>query len=293
MYENAVQGMFQSRLSGVLVHANPAFARIVGYDSVDEVLALEGGSNKLFFDIQERVRLVRTVLKKGAVTNHEMRLKRKDGKTVWILANIRYVRDEKGNAMIEGIMVDNTRKRALEKGLKRDRQKFRNLSIHDNLTGLYNTRYLYQNLDRIIAESKLARRPFSLVFMDMDHFKQLVDTHGHLNGSQALKEVAGTIKSCLKKPSFGVAYGGDEFVVVLPGYGQGQAVRKLEELRGRMKATAYLTDAGLNVNLSASFGVATYPEDAEDSEGLLALADRALFRIKQQAKGAIGVSLAS
>ena len=293
MYENAVQGMFQSRLSGKLIRANPAFVSILGYDSVDEVLSLEDGTNKLYFDTQDRVRLIRTVLKKGAVTNYEMRLKRKDGKTVWILANIRYVRDEQRGAMLEGIMVDNTRKKAMEEQLKRDRRKFRNLSIHDNLTGLFNTRYLYQELDRALAESKLTRKPLSLVFMDMDHFKQVVDTYGHLNGSQSLKEVAGTIKSCLNKPSFGVAYGGDEFVVVLPGYDKDQAVRMLEELRARMKATVYLTSAGLNVNLSASFGVATFPEDAEDREGLLALADRALFRIKQQEKGAIGVSLAS
>lgn len=293
MYENAVQGMFQSRLSGKLIRANPAFARILGYDSVDEVLSLEGGTNKLYFDTQDRVRLIRTVLKKGAVTNYEMRLKRKDGKTVWILANIRYVRDDKRGAMLEGIIVDNTRQKALEKELKSDRRKFRNLSIHNNLTGLFNTRYLYQKLDQILAESKLAHKPFSLVFMDMDHFKQVVDTYGHLNGSQALKEVAGTIKSLLKKPSFGVAYGGDEFVIVLPGFGKDQAIRKLEALRERMKQTVYLSGAGLNVGLSASFGVATFPDDAENSEGLLALADRALFRIKQQDKGAIGVSLTS
>ena len=78
--------------------------------------------------------------------------------------------------------------------------------------------------------------------------------------------------------------------MVLPGFGKDQAIRKLEELRGRMRADVYLKDAGLNINLSASFGVATFPEDAQDSEGLLALADRALFRIKQNEKGAIGVS---
>ena len=289
MYENAVQGMFQSRLSGKLIRANPAFVSILGYDSVDEMLSLKGGTNKLYFDTQERVRLIRTVLKKGAVTNHEMRLKRKDGKTVWILANIRYVRDEKGGAMVEGIMVDNTRKKALEKELKNDRRKFRNLSIHNNLTGLYNTRYLYQKLDQIIEESKRARKPFSLVFMDMDHFKHVVDTYGHLNGSQALKEVAATIKSCLQQPCFGVAYGGDEFVVVLPGFDKKRATRKLEQIRARMKATTYLTRAGHQVRLGASFGIATFPDDSDNREGLLALADQAMFHVKQTDKGTIGV----
>ena len=293
MYENAVQGMFQSRLSGKLIRANPAFARMLGYDSVDDVMSLEGGTYKLYFNLLERSRMIRTVLKKGAVTNYEMRLKRKNGEAVWILANIRYVRDEQGSAMLEGIMVDNTHKKAMEEQLRRDRRKFQKRSIHDNLTGLFNTRYLYHKLDRILAESKRTRNPVSLVFMDMDNFKSVVDTYGHLNGSQALKEVAATIKSGLREPSFGVAYGGDEFVVVLPGVDKKQAIRKLKELRERMKATVYLRNAGLNVKLSASFGVATFPADAQDRESLLALADKAMFRIKQSEKGAIGVSLTS
>jgi diguanylate cyclase (GGDEF)-like protein/PAS domain S-box-containing protein len=290
MYENALQGMFQSRLSGRLLRANPAFARILGYDSVDEILALGQGAQKLYFKPEERRRMVRSLLKKGAVANHELQLKRKDGQTVWALANIRYVRDDQGENMLEGILVDNTRQKALEKNLRRDRRKFRNLAIHNNLTGLFNTRYLYQQLDRVIAESRQAGRPFSLVFMDMDNFKRVVDTHGHLNGSQALKEVAATIKSCLQKPCFGVAYGGDEFVVVLPGYGKRQATRKLEQIQVRMAETIYLARAGLQVHLQASFGVATFPEDADSREGLLALADRAMFHIKQTGKGAIGVA---
>ena len=290
MYENAVQGMFQSRLSGRLIRVNPAFARLLGYDSADEVLALGDGARKLYFKSGDRALMIRSVLKKGALADHELQLKRKDGKVVWVLANIRYVRDEQGESLIEGILVDHTRRKALEKGLRRDRRKFRNLAIHNNLTGLFNTRYLYQKMDQMIAESRQTRKPFSLVFMDMDNFKHVVDTHGHLNGSQVLKEVAGTIKSCLKKPCFGVAYGGDEFVVVLPGFDKRQATGKLEQIRERMRQTTYLARAGLQVHLAASYGVATFPDDTESREGLLALADRAMFHIKQTGKGAIGLS---
>jgi diguanylate cyclase (GGDEF)-like protein len=118
----------------------------------------------------------------------------------------------------------------------------------------------------------------------------VVDTHGHLNGSQALKEVAATIKSCLQNPCFGVAYGGDEFVVVLPGFDKRQATRKLEQIRERMRRTTYLAQAGLQVQLAASFGVATFPDDTDSREGLLTLADRAMFHVKQTGKGAIGLS---
>jgi diguanylate cyclase (GGDEF)-like protein/PAS domain S-box-containing protein len=286
MYQNAVQGMFQSRLSGELIRVNPAYASILGYESVDEVLSLKEGDVRFYFSSEDRDRMIRAVKKNGSVVNHELRLKRKDGKPVWILANIRYV--DGGGKILEGIIVDNTRKKVLEKELRRDRKKFRNLSIHNNLTGLYNTRYLYQKLDRLIEESKLTRMPFSLVFMDMDNFKRVVDTYGHLNGSQALKEVANTIKSCVKRPCFGVAYGGDEFVIVLPEFDKVKAAEKVEQIRLQMKQTTYLSKAGHKVHLGASFGIATFPEDTDNREGLLALADKAMFHIKQTGKGSVG-----
>ncbi len=290
MYKNAVQGMFQSRLSGELIRVNPSYASLLGYESVDEVLALKEGFNKFYFSPDDRDRMIRAVQKKGAVVNHELQLKRKDGKPVWILANIRYIENQPGDAILEGILVDNTKKKALEKELRRDRKKFRNLAIHNNLTGLYNTRYLYQTLDKLIEQSKLSREPFSLVFMDMDHFKHVVDTYGHLNGSQALKEVAGTIKTCINRPCFGVAYGGDEFVIVLPGFDKVQATEIVEQIRTQMKQTTYLTKAGHRVQLGASFGIATFPDDTDNREGLLALADQAMFHIKETRKGSIGLA---
>jgi diguanylate cyclase (GGDEF)-like protein len=123
--------------------------------------------------------------------------------------------------------------------------------------------------------------------MDMDNFKQVVDTYGHLNGSLALKEVANTIKSCIKRPCFGVAYGGDEFVIMLPGFDKVKAKEKVEQIRVRMKQTTYLSKAG-KVNLEASFGIATFPDDTDNREGLLSLADQAMFHVKQTGKGLVG-----
>jgi len=234
--------------------------------------------------------MIRAVQKKGTVVNYELQLKRKDGKPIWILAIIRLIRDDKGEAILEGILVDNTKSKALEKKLRRDRRKFRNLSNHDNLTGLCNTRYPYKALDELIEESHLTGEIFSLIFMDMDNFKRVVDTYGHLNGSQALKEAAATIKKCLRNPCFGVAYGGDEFVVVLPGSGKLKAKEKPEQIRGRMKLTNYLARERLNIRLGTSFGIATFPDDTDTRTGLPALADKAMFRVKQAGKDSIGVT---
>ena len=94
----------------------------------------------------------------------------------------------------------------------------------------------------------------------------------------------------MSAPAFGVSYGGDEFVVVLPGLGKQQALDQAEELRRTLSQTPFLATRGLQVHLEASFGVATYPEDATDRTGLLALADQAIFDVKRRGKNAVGVS---
>jgi len=170
--------------------------------------------------------------------------------------------------------------------LSRKNEELHHLAMHDDLTDLYNIRYLYKDLQkRVASEDKV----FSVIFMDMDNFKQTVDTYGHLNGSQALKEVGATIKKAVKSPSYGVAYGGDEFVIVLPGFDKEMAIAKSEEIRNLMSKTLYLKGKGHQVELNASYGISTFPADAEDLPELLAHADNLLFDVKKKEKGAIGI----
>lgn len=161
------------------------------------------------------------------------------------------------------------------------------LAIRDNLTGLFNTRYLYEAIPQLISDSDADNKPFSLIFLDIDDFKQVVDRYGHLMGSRALQEVAQTLKGCIAWPAFGVAYGGDEFVVVLPGCDRHHAREKALEIRQQMGRTTYLADHGHAVRLTGSFGLATYPGDATDMTGILARADQAMFHVKRHGKDEI------
>lgn len=290
MYENAVQGMFQSTLSGTLLRANPSYVRVLGYGSFKELQVTEHDLSALYFHPEDRQKMLVALQGEGRLANYEIKLKRKDGLPVWLLFNVRLTEDDDGKPVIEGIIVDNTAKKLAEEELRKSEEKFRRLSILDNLTGLYNTRYMYKALADLIAESEASGMPFSLIFLDMDNFKHVVDTYGHLNGSRTLQEVAATIKSALIEPAFGVAYGGDEFVVALPGFTKKQAARKAREIQTRMREMVYLTSQGFEVRLSASFGVATFPEDAADLTALLALADNAMFAIKKRGKNAIGIT---
>ena len=175
--------------------------------------------------------------------------------------------------------------------LKKSEQKFKEQAIHDNLTGLFNTRYLYSALAALINKSASSSGVFSLVFMDIDDFKQVVDTYGHLNASKTLQEIAATIKTALPAPAYGVAYGGDEFVLVLPGYDKQQALDMAEIIRQRIKKTIYLQKAGLKVRINSSLGVSTFPDDADTLSELLALADQAMFSVKERGKDSIcGIS---
>lgn len=169
-------------------------------------------------------------------------------------------------------------------------QQLQTMALQDSLTGLYNTRYLYDALEQLITTSAANDTPFSMIFLDIDDFKQVVDTYGHLNGSQTLQEIAETIRQCLPSQAFGVSYGGDEFVVVLPECHKQQALQKAEEIRVTLSRATFLINQGLEVRIHASFGVATYPEDASDRRGLLALADQAMFRVKGSGKNAVGAN---
>jgi len=166
-------------------------------------------------------------------------------------------------------------------------RRLEDLAHRDPLTGLFNTRHLYQDLETLAQASADSGKPFSLVFLDLDHFKRVVDTHGHLNGSQALREVAQVLRQCLAEPAYGVSYGGDEFVAVLPGVDKPGALAKAEEIRARLADTVYLVDRGLQVKVTASLGVAAFPVDAASPRGLLALADEAMFWVKGRGKNAV------
>jgi diguanylate cyclase (GGDEF)-like protein/PAS domain S-box-containing protein len=288
IYNNAAQGMYQCTLDGRFLRINPAFAKIFGYEQTTDLLSQTAGVTNLYKVPKKREHLLSALIENQVVINYEAEMKRRDGKPVWAMINARLTSDDHGKSLIDGILIDNTEKRLAEDRLRRSRERFRYLANHDSLTGLFNTRFLYKALDKLVVESTESNLPFSLVFLDMDNFKFVVDTYGHLNGSQALKEVADTLKECLTEPAFGVAYGGDEFVLVLPQTGKDAALEHVQKIRLLMKTRVYLTKQELEVHLSASFGVATFPNDAKDSEGLLALADEAMFHVKSCGKDAVG-----
>ena len=166
-------------------------------------------------------------------------------------------------------------------------QKLEARTYIDEVTGFYNPRYLIVKLDHLIPQVMAKGGTFSVVFLDLDNFKALVDAHGHLNGSKALAEVARVIHSVLGSEDSLVRYGGDEFIILLPKRSQAEALDLTRGLRRALNEFTFLQGEGLNLKLTASYGVATLPQDARDREGLLLIADRAMFSSKGRGKDRI------
>ena len=161
------------------------------------------------------------------------------------------------------------------------------LSVTDDLTSLYNSRYLNQVLRRETKRASRNGRPLSLLFIDLDGFKAVNDSHGHLSGSRALVEAAAVIRGSARETDVVARFGGDEFALILPDTGADGAYSVGERIRERLAAHQFLAADGLNLRLTASVGVATLPDAATSAEELMQAADAAMYRVKDGGKNGI------
>ena len=164
------------------------------------------------------------------------------------------------------------------------------LSVTDDLTQLYNSRYLSQVLRRETKRASRSGRPLSLLFMDLDGFKAINDTHGHLYGSRALIEAAGVIRQCARETDIVSRFGGDEFAIILPDTGSEGAAAVGERIRERVNARSFLQGDGLDIHLTVSVGVATLPDVAASTEGLIQAADEAMYYVKDHGKNGLYIA---
>jgi diguanylate cyclase (GGDEF)-like protein len=161
------------------------------------------------------------------------------------------------------------------------------LSVTDDLTQLYNSRYLNQVLRRETKRASRSGRPLSLLFIDLDGFKAVNDTHGHLFGSRALVEAAAVIRGSARETDVVSRFGGDEFAIVLPDTGGEGAFAVGARVRERIAAHRFLAGDGLDVRLTASVGVATLPDAAASTDELMHAADKAMYQVKASGKNGI------
>jgi len=163
------------------------------------------------------------------------------------------------------------------------------MAITDGLTGLYNHRYFLELLDREFSSALRRRAPLSLLVLDIDNFKLINDTYGHLAGDQLMREVAHALSAILRRTDVLARFGGDEFVIVLPNTNQAHAVEVAEKVRRRIASRDFRIGAFGKIHTTISVGVAAYPEAAQSRQELVERADRAAYYSKQTGRNRVSV----
>jgi diguanylate cyclase (GGDEF)-like protein len=163
--------------------------------------------------------------------------------------------------------------------LRKKNEELELLSTTDSLTGLDNHRELMQRLDHEEARCKRERRSFSVLVGDVDHFKQYNDAFGHPAGDEVLKAISDIMRESARPVDCVARYGGEEFVVMMPDTGPTDALELAEHIRARVAAKKFM-----GRKMTLSIGVATFPEDADNAEGLISIADEALYQAKREGR---------
>lgn len=169
----------------------------------------------------------------------------------------------------------------------RDVARIQQLTITDDVTGLYNVRHLYDVLARDLQELRPDIRQLSLAFLDLDRFKMVNDVHGHLIGSELLASVGRRLKELSRPGDCCFRYGGDEFVLLMPDTAASAALAHATEVHSALMATSFQMSNGLKLNVSASAGVATAPADGATLHAVIGSADSRMYMVKSAGRGQV------
>ncbi len=304
IYENSTEGIFQTVREGRFINANPAFARILGYESPVQMMAeVTDITRQLYHRPEDRDAVLSTLEAVGAICGFETPLRRRDGSAVWVSINVHYARASSGETILEGSIHDVTERRAAEQRLldynevlefqKREMEKanaelervnarLEALATQDGLTGLKNHRAFQDRLAEEVARARRYDTPLSLVMLDVDHFKQYNDTFGHPAGDQVLLQVAETLREAVRESDYAARYGGEEFVLILPQTNTAGAVEIAERCRVALEEAAWQHRA-----VTASLGVASLLPGHRDGISLLIDADRLLYQAKSEGRNQV------
>ena len=169
----------------------------------------------------------------------------------------------------------------------RDVARIQELTITDDTTGLYNMRHLYEVLTRELRRCAQTGEPVSLAFLDLDRFKRVNDAHGHLVGSELLALTGQRIHKLSRPQDLCFRYGGDEFVILMPGTSEGEAFALVESLHRQLIETTFQIKDGPALTVSASIGIATAPRDGDSIHAVIGTADSRMYEVKGESRGQI------
>ncbi|WP_170189855.1 bifunctional diguanylate cyclase/phosphodiesterase [Geitlerinema sp. P-1104] len=277
IFENAIEGIFQISPEGYYLSANPALATILGYDSPQHLIRqLDNIDRQLYVDSSRRAKLLRLLQTQKVVSGFEAEVYRRDGSVVWISEDARAVRDDNGVLLYyEGSVVDITER-------KRTEQRLRYNASHDELTGLWNRGWFLSQLERSLRRSRRHQDyRFAVLFLDLDNFKGVNDSLGHVIGDRLLLEIAQRLELCLRPGDTLARLGGDEFTILMENT---QDLQDAIELAQRLQQSLRdpLPVENHRIFTQVSIGIAPADPGHRQPQDLLQDADIALYRAKKQ-----------
>jgi len=213
------------------------------------------------------------------------------GKDRWLICTVAPLEDAAGNVMgaVETVQ-DITERKRMEENLRESEQKYKEMSITDSLTKLYNSRHFMRQLKSEIERSERYERPLSVMLLDIDNFKNYNDTYGHLEGDNALATVADVIRKSLRSSDTGFRFGGEEFTVILPEADIDEALDVAERLRKNIENDWLSPLSKLKSCVTTSIGVAKH-SPGELYPALIERADKAMYSAKQKGKNRVCADL--
>jgi diguanylate cyclase (GGDEF)-like protein/PAS domain S-box-containing protein len=269
LFERNLAGVFRSTLDGRILEVNDSLARIFGYER-EELLAQS--SYSLYFNREERQRVMARLREQRTLSNVELRMRRRDGSPVWVLENMTLLDTAEGG-ILEGTIIDISDRKAAQEQVEYQ-------AYHDVLTGLPNRLLFRDRISVALAHARRARRAVAVMFLDLDHFKLVNDTLGHTVGDGLLQAVADRLVSCVRGDDTVARMGGDEFTIL---------ISDIAETRSASTVAQKVLDSisrpidvdGHELFVTTSIGIAIFPDDGSDAETLLKNADRAMYRAKE------------
>ncbi len=275
IFENAVEGIFQSTPDKGYLAVNPALARIYGYDSPQQMIAhLRDLDRQLYVDPSRRAEFLRLMAEQDGVVNFESQVYQRNGNVIWISENARNVRGP-DNAILffEGTVIDITERKIYE-------AQIRHQATHDALTGLPNRNLLHDRLQQAMAHAQRNGRIAAVAFIDLDQFKFINDSLGHQVGDELLKVVGQRLRACMRAADTVARQGGDEFVIVLANHKSSETVTDTVRRLIAVVSEPWFA-RGLELQVTCSVGVSVFPHDGRDAETLLRNADSAMYKAKE------------
>ena len=302
--EASTDGLWDQNILENYTFYSPGYCRMLGY-SPDEIPTFMGGWLKLVHpEDVERVRKVNDDCRESRIPGFEieMRMRTHEGNWKWILSRGRPVRwDANGKPLrIIGTHVDITERKQAEEALRRANRKLEKqavaneamqsllieLATHDALTGLYNRRFMNDALQREIARANREAIPVSILMLDIDHFKYFNDAFGHEAGDLVLVSLSGLLRQSIRESDVACRYGGEEFIVIMPGASVEDARRRAEILCQDFSAVR-IGSEGLSATIS--IGLAVYPQHGVGVDELLRSVDSALYTAKAAGRNCVRV----